>query len=280
VWPVACAIQQRLGRIRFHVGGRPVSDGTLNISKQASHRLVSRKALPPALYDPARHERLTSTSWSDTAAADAILRIAEDAAARFHADALWPTHPMDEPRDADPYCMLYFGAAGVIYALRRLAAAGIRFTLRATALRDAGLANWPDRLPLPEEGPATTRVQDCHGAPGIVCRLPNHAVPALDDLLLEAGELVWQAGPLVKGAGLCHGTAGNGYMFLKLYRRSGDTRWLERARAFAMHALEQCDRAAATYGQRRYSLWTGDPGVALFLQGCRLPATLMVLFAR
>jgi len=31
-------------------------------------------------------------------------------------------------------------------------------------------------------------VQDCHGAPGIVCRLPNHMVPALDDLLLKAGE--------------------------------------------------------------------------------------------
>jgi len=37
-----------------------------------------------------------------------------------------------------------------------------------------------------------------------------------------------------------------------------------------MHAIEQCDRAAATYGQRRYSLWTGDPGVALFAQSCRL----------
>jgi hypothetical protein len=47
-------------------------------------------------------------------------------------------------------------------------------------------------------------------------------------------------------------------------------RWLERARAFAMHAIEHCDRAAAAYGQRRYSLWTGDPGVALFVQGCRL----------
>jgi hypothetical protein len=143
-------------------------------------------------------------------------------------------------------------------------------TLRATVFRDAGRANWPDRLPLPGESPATTRVQDCHGAPGIVCRLPNCTVPALDDLLLEAGELVWQAGPLVKGPGLCHGTAGNGYTFLKLYRRTGDARWLERARAFAMHAIQQCDRAAATYGQRRYSLWTGDPGVALFLQSCRL----------
>jgi hypothetical protein len=94
--------------------------------------------------------------------------------------------------------------------------------------------------------------------------------PTLGDLLLEAGELVWRAGPLAKGAGLCHGTAGNGSAFLKLHHRTGDACWLDRARAFAMHAIEQCDRAAVTYGQRRYSLWTGDPGVALFVQGCRL----------
>jgi hypothetical protein len=36
------------------------------------------------------------------------------------------------------------------------------------------------------------------------------------------------------------------------------------------HAIEQYDRAAATYGQHQDSLWTGDPGVALFLQGCRM----------
>ena len=30
-----------------------------------------------------------------------------------------------------------------------------------------------------------------------------------------------------------HGTGGNGYAFLKLYRRTGNTMWLERARAFA-----------------------------------------------
>ena len=143
-------------------------------------------------------------------------------------------------------------------------------TLRATALRDAGLANWPPQLLPPGESPPKMLVQDCHGAPGIICRLPTHTVTALDDLLLEAGELVWRAGPLAKGAGLCHGTAGNGYAFLKLYRRSGDPRWLDRARAYAMHSIEQCDRAAVTYGQRRYSLWTGDPAVALFVQGCRL----------
>jgi hypothetical protein len=62
--------------------------------------------MPSTLFDPARHEGLTSTGWSDAAAADAILRIAEDAVARFDPDALWPTHPMDEPGDADPCCML------------------------------------------------------------------------------------------------------------------------------------------------------------------------------
>ena len=50
---------------------------------------------------------------------------------------------------------------------------------------------------------------------------------------------MWEAGPLAKGYGLCHGTAGNGYAFLALHRRTGDARWLERARAFAMHAIGQ-----------------------------------------
>ena len=45
---------------------------------------------------------------------------------------------------------------------------------------------------------------------------------------------------------------------------------LTRARAFAMHGIEQCERAAVTLWRRRYSLWTGDPGMALFAPG--LPA--------
>jgi hypothetical protein len=73
---------------------------------------------------------------------------------------------------------------------------------------------------------------------------------------------------LKKGSNLCHGTAGNGYAFLKLYRRTGDAEWLERARAFAMHAIVQSERDARQYGQRRYSLWTGDLGLAVYLWDC------------
>jgi hypothetical protein len=35
-----------------------------------------------------------------------------------------------------------------------------------------------------------------------------------------------------------------------------------------MHAVAQCERHAATYGMRRYSLYTGDPGVAIYLMQC------------
>jgi lantibiotic modifying enzyme len=141
-------------------------------------------------------------------------------------------------------------------------------TALATATREGSLANWP-----PSWSGAGARephflVQWCHGAPGFVTSLATLADPRLDDVLLAAGELVWTAGPLRKGGGLCHGTAGNGYAFLKLFRRTGDRRWLERARAFAIHAIAQCERHAASYGMRRYSLYTGDPGVAIYLMQC------------
>jgi hypothetical protein len=91
---------------------------------------------------------------------------------------------------------------------------------------------------------------------------------AFTELLVAGGELTWRAGPLVKGPGLCHGTAGNGYALLKLFERTGDERWLARARAFATHALEQVERERAAHGQGRYALWTGDVGAALLAASC------------
>jgi hypothetical protein len=90
----------------------------------------------------------------------------------------------------------------------------------------------------------------------------------LEDVLLAGGDLIWAAGPLAKGSNLCHGTAGNGYALLKLSRRTGDTRWLDRARAFAMTAIAQCRAARLQYGRGRYSLWTGDLGLAIYLLDC------------
>src|SRR5205823_13959092 len=141
------------------------------------------------------------------------------------------------------------------------------------ARRDGDLAQWPATLELPKGRNGEYPVQWCHGAPGVVASLATMAPDddELTELLVAGGELTWRAGPLVKGAGLCHGTAGNGYAFLKLFARTGDERWLERARRFAMHAVEQVERARQTYGRGRPTLWTGDPGSALHLQGCLDP---------
>jgi lanthionine synthetase-like protein len=106
-------------------------------------------------------------------------------------------------------------------------------------------------------------VQWCHGAPGIVAGL-GHVMD--EELALAGGELTWRAGPLAKGSSLCHGTAGNAYAFLVLHHRTGDELWLDRARAFAVHAIGQVERGRAELGRGRYSLFTGDIGVALFLR--------------
>ena len=128
--------------------------------------------------------------------------------------------------------------------------------LAGLAVREGGLANWPTR-----EG--RLKLQWCSGAPGIVSGTASYLE---EELLLGGAELIWQAGPagMEKGSGICHGTAGNGHAFLRVFERTGDEVWLERARRYATHALGQVERR----GQGRYSLWTGDVGVALYAADC------------
>jgi hypothetical protein len=156
-------------------------------------------------------------------------------------------------------------------------------TIQRSATREGELANWRAWLDVAEGKAPKMLMQFCHGAPGFIVCLGDFPGTALDELLIAGGEAIWLAGPLSKGANLCHGTAGNGYAFLKLYRRTGEQKWLERARAFAMHAIAQSRSDVARYGQGRYSLWTGDPGLAIYLWDCieasaRFP-TLDVFFA-
>lgn len=144
-------------------------------------------------------------------------------------------------------------------------------TLRATAWVEGDAANWPPGLDSPRPGRPTLLMQWCHGAPGVITALthfPPHQSAEIDRLLIAAGHAVWQAGPLTKGYGVCHGTAGNGYAFLTLYQRTGDPLWLQRARAFAMHSIAQQERMRREHGQGRYTLWTGDPGLAVYLWQC------------
>ena len=143
-------------------------------------------------------------------------------------------------------------------------------TTRATTLREGDRLTWLESV-YPANGipsPPKHLMQVCHGAPGVVICLAGLPTDELDAELVAAGEAIWAAGPLRKGAGLCHGTGGNGYAFLKLYERTSDPHWLALARAFAMHGIGQLESHARQYGQRRYSLWAGDPGFAIYLSDC------------
>jgi hypothetical protein len=151
------------------------------------------------------------------------------------------------------------GYAGTIRALANRGPVELA-DLEPYLLREDGLVNWPA---IEGMEPEQIRVQWCHGAPGMVATLGD----LLDrGLAVAGGELTWRAGPLAKGPGLCHGTAGNAYAFLVLHRLTGDELWLDRARAFAMHAIGQVEREREALGRGRYSLFTGDIGVALFLR--------------
>jgi hypothetical protein len=141
-------------------------------------------------------------------------------------------------------------------------------TVRRTATWEDGRVNWRTQLNSAVTSNHRLLMQFCHGAPGFVTCLAGLANTTLDDLLIAAGKTVWEAGPLAKGASLCHGTAGNGYTFLVLYQRTGNAIWLDRARAFAMHSIHQVEADAARYGRLRYSLWTGDLGVVVYLVDC------------
>jgi hypothetical protein len=159
------------------------------------------------------------------------------------------------------------GFAGNVHALRGyvdddVLCGRVTRLLERTARREEGMINW---LPSLKEPVSKIRVQWCHGAPGIISTLGD-LLP--ESLSLGGGELIWRAGPLRKGPGLCHGTAGNGFALLKLHELTGDERWLDRARRFAMHTVQQVKQQRTEVGRGRYTLWTGDIGVALYLQAC------------
>jgi hypothetical protein len=199
---------------------------------------------------------------------DAARESAAALRARRGPDGLW--------RQDDDYRGLttMHGAAGNTLALLRAdpdeaLARETAAVLARHAVRAGGLANWPGtprpQLARPRDGRIC--LQFCTGAPGVLAGAWEY----LDEGLVLAGaELVWRAGAHrdEKGHGLCHGTAGNGFGLLKAFARTGDELWLERARRFAVHALAQAERISAARGRRRYALFTGDVGTALFAAAC------------
>ncbi|KAI9218534.1 hypothetical protein BC828DRAFT_407497 [Blastocladiella britannica] len=75
------------------------------------------------------------------------------------------------------------------------------------------------------------------------------------------GELAWQRGIVRKHVGLCHGVAGNAYLFLGLWSATGNAVWYQRACAFAIIAANWHDGTTA----HPLSVWEGFGGLAWLL---------------
>lgn len=206
----------------------------------------------------------TMLGWTDEERWRALAQqSAEAILGRRDADGLWTQRLYgDEVRRLDPI----HGAAGNLLALTGAAQREVRQGIERDAaglfarlaVIEDGLANWPVAA-----GEAPGLLRWCAGAPGIVAAASAYLD---EDLVLAAAELTWLAGAprISQGPGICCGTSGNGYALLKVFERTSDERWLGRARRFAMHALAQVERDRGRAASGWFSLWKGDPGVALF----------------
>ncbi|KAJ1294975.1 hypothetical protein BS78_01G187900 [Paspalum vaginatum] len=144
----------------------------------------------------------------------------------------------------------------------------VRNTLQYMIKNRFPSSNYPS-----SEGNESDRlVHWCHGAPGVCLTLAKAYEVFQDDHFkqsaAEAAEVVWNRG-LLKRVGICHGVSGNAYVFLALYRLTGNVEYLYRAKAFACFLLEKADQLIAEGtmhgGDRPFSLFEGKAGMAYLL---------------
>nr|KAG5694856.1 hypothetical protein BaRGS_028784 [Batillaria attramentaria] len=99
--------------------------------------------------------------------------------------------------------------------------------------------------------PEDELVHWCHGAPGVI------------HLMAKAYKKY--------GPGLCHGVAGCGYVFLLLYRLTGDEKHLHRAHQFARYMLSPDFKRSSKIPDSPYSLFEGWAGTVCFLSDLTQP---------
>lgn len=109
----------------------------------------------------------------------------------------------------------------------------------------------------------------CHGAPGAIFLLIKSYLVFKEQKYLESAELasevIWLKGLLLKGPGICHGVAGNGYCFLLLYRLTENPKYLYRAGKFMEFLTHKEFKAKSRVPDRPFSLYEGTAGTVCFL---------------
>ena len=82
---------------------------------------------------------------------------------------------------------------------------------------------------------------------------------------VRCGDVTWEKGLLRKGPGICHGVAVSGYVFLLLYRLTGENKYLHRAGKFAEFMQSSEFQNGARQPDAPFSLYEGLAGTACFL---------------
>jgi len=135
-----------------------------------------------------------------------------------------------------------------------------------------------DELGRNQRPPEDELVHWCHGSPGVVWLMAKAYLIWREekylDSCLRCGDCIWKKGLLRKGPGICHGVAGNGYVFLLLYRLTNDLRHLYRAQQFAQFIFSDEFKNAQT-PDNPYSLYEGLAGTVCYLVDVLKPENAM-----
>ncbi|HKI01234.1 MAG TPA: lanthionine synthetase C family protein [Thermoanaerobaculia bacterium] len=169
-------------------------------------------------------------------------------------------------------------AAGVaVERARPLLDNAVRFLLARRL--EPGMSSCFDTTYAPWEEPSPSRLAWCYGDPGIAAALlaTARAVgdPAWEREALDVGlrsAACPESQSMIRDAGLCHGAAGLGHLFNRMYQATGDERFGEAARFWIERALGYREPGERVAGFRAWEVnqatkipgWRPDAG---FLEG-------------
>ncbi|MDH5540007.1 MAG: lanthionine synthetase, partial [Rhizobacter sp.] len=187
-----------------------------------------------ALFDPARHEALTAGPWDEEQARRAIERICAAAEAEFDEhEGSWLLHPQDDPAQPGARSLyLYWGATGVVWALRHLESLG------AVALQ-RDFARW---IELYSDGVRQEAAHEAHGSASYL--FGESAALLLAWMHTRRDDFADRLHAVVQGnlrnpaQELLWGNAGTALAAIRMAEASGDERWA-RLVAQAIDALAQ-----------------------------------------
>lgn len=206
------------------------------------------------LYDPDRHEPLRpedADRWDEDRARSCIAAIVRDTEARFRPGHGWPMHaldlgPGDDAEAGNP--SLYFGACGVLWALRHLRSAGVAPPGRDVSL-DAAVLVQRTREWLKDEadrerasylmGETPVRLLE-HAQSGSAAAADRLAELIAGNMQHPARELMWGSPGTLLAALFMHRRTGQA-RFAQLFRETAAVLWsqLEWSEAYGCHYWTQ-----------------------------------------